>query len=88
MTDFKAATQYAFAHPEEARKVTAEVTKIPLPLLEKYLMTERDFYRDPNGVPDFAAIQATWDLFYAEKHLDKRLAVKDYQRLDLTPKAD
>ena len=88
MADFKFATQYALAHPEEARKVTSEVTKIDLPTLEKYLMTERDFYRDPAGVPDFKAIQATWDLFTEKKFMGKRLDIKDYQRLDLTPKAD
>ncbi len=88
MADFKAATKYAMAHPDDARKVTAEVTKIALPMLEKYLMTERDFYRDPVGTPDFTAIQKTWDMFYERKYLAKHLAVKDYQRLDLTPKAD
>jgi len=88
MADFKRATKYAIAHPEEARKVTSEVTKIDLPTLEKYLMTEHDFYRDPTGTPDFAAIQKTWDLFYDKKLIAQRLAVTDYQRLDLTPKPD
>src|SRR5271170_225663 len=88
MEDFKFGTKYAIAHPEEARKVTSEVTKIDLPTLEKYLMTERDFYRDPVGTPDFAAIQKTWDLFFEKKLIAKRLDVKDYQRLDLTPQPD
>jgi ABC-type nitrate/sulfonate/bicarbonate transport system substrate-binding protein len=88
MQDFKAATKYAIAHPDEARKVTSEMTKIDVPTLEKYLMTERDFYRDPVGAPDFVAIQKTWDLFYEKKYLAKQLDVKDYQRLDLTPKPD
>ncbi|MEJ0071535.1 MAG: ABC transporter substrate-binding protein [Pseudomonadota bacterium] len=88
MADFKAATKYAIAHPDEARKVTSEVTKIDLPTLEKYLMTERDFYRDPAGTPDFAAIQKTWDLLYEKKYISKPLDVKNYQRLDLTPKPD
>jgi sulfonate transport system substrate-binding protein len=88
MADFKTATQYALAHPDEARKVTSEVTKIDLPTLDKYLMTERDFYRDPVGTPDFASIQKTWDLFYEKKYLAKRLDVTAYQRPDLTPKAD
>jgi ABC-type nitrate/sulfonate/bicarbonate transport system substrate-binding protein len=88
MADFKRGTKYAIAHPEEARQVTSEVTKIDLPTLEKYLMTERDFYRDPTGTPDFAAIQKTWDLFYEKQLIAKPLAVTDYQRLDVTPQPD
>ncbi len=68
--------------------MTSEVTKIDLPTLNKYLMTERDFYRDPVGTPDFASIQKTWDTFYEKKYVTKHLDVKTYQRLDLTPKAD
>jgi sulfonate transport system substrate-binding protein len=88
MDDFKAATRYAFAHPDEAKKVTAEVTKIDFATLDKYLLSDKDFYRDPNGTPDFAAIQKTWDLFFENGYLKKHLTVDDYKRLDLTPNAD
>jgi sulfonate transport system substrate-binding protein len=88
MEDFKAATKYAYAHPEDAKKVTAEATKIDYATLDKYLLTDKDFYRDPNGRPDFAAIQKTWDLFFKEGYLGKELKIADYQRLDLTPKAE
>lgn len=85
MADFKAATRWAYAHPEETKKVTAEVTKIDFATLDKYLLTKQDFYRDPDGVPDFAAIQKTWNLLHDNGYLEKPLDVHDYQRLDLTP---
>jgi len=88
MADFKAATKYAYAHPDDAKKVTAEATKIDYAILDKYLLSDKDFYRDPNGSPDFTAIQKTWDLFFKEGYLGKQLKVENYQRLDVTPKAD
>ena len=88
MDDFKAATRYALAHTDVAKQVTAEVTKIDVAILDKYLMSHEDFYRDPNGTPDFAAIQKTWDLFAANGYLKKKLDVNNYKRLDVTPNAD
>jgi NitT/TauT family transport system substrate-binding protein/sulfonate transport system substrate-binding protein len=88
MNDFKAATRYAYAHPDEARKVTSEITKIDFATLQKYLLTDKDFYRDPNGTPDFASIQKTFDLFYKNGYLPTHIDVKNYQRLDLTPAAN
>ncbi|HWK45926.1 MAG TPA: ABC transporter substrate-binding protein [Stellaceae bacterium] len=88
MEDFKQATIYAIAHPEDAKKVTSEVTKIDYATLDKYLMTKQDFYRDPVGTPDFHSIQITLDLFTKAGYIKKPLKATDYERLDLSPSAN
>ena len=85
MEDFKAATKWAIAHPEDAKKVTSEVTKIDYATLDKYLMSDQDFYRDPIGKPDFPSIQKTWDLLTDAGYLKTRMTATDYAKPELTP---
>ncbi len=85
MDDFKAATKWAIAHPEDAKKVTSEVTKIDYATLDKYLMTDKDFYRDPIGRPDFELIQKTWNLLTLAGYIKNPLKVSDYAKPDLSP---
>jgi sulfonate transport system substrate-binding protein len=85
MEDYKDAMAYALSHPDETRQVVSEVTKIPVNVLQGFLLTKDDFYRPPTGRPNFDAIQKTWDIFYKEGAIKSPLKVTDYQRLDLTP---
>lgn len=79
LEDWKIASRYVQENPQEVRKVTSEVTKLPLDLLNKFLLTKEDFYRDPVGEPDFRTLQKNWDFFYeTAKATSKKLDVKDY----------
>ena len=79
LQDWRIASKYIQENPQEVRKVTAEVTRLPLDLLNKFLLTKDDFYRDPLGQPDFETLQKNWDFFYeTSKAISKRLDVKNY----------
>jgi len=64
LEDWKMASQYIQKNPAEVRQVTSEVTKLPVDLLNKFLLTKDDFYRDPIGEPDFETMQKNFDFFY------------------------
>ena len=79
LQDWKIASRYIQENPQEVRKVTSEVTKLPLDLLNKFLLTKEDFYRDPIGEPDLQTLQKNWDFFHeTAKATSKRLDVKNY----------
>ena len=86
--DWKTASRYIQENPEDVRKVTSEVTKLPLELLNKFLLTKDDYYRDPIGQPDFETMQKNWDFFYENsKAISKKLDVKKYYLPNLLPSA-
>jgi ABC-type nitrate/sulfonate/bicarbonate transport system substrate-binding protein len=88
LEDWKFASRYIQQNPEEVRKITSEVTKLPLDLLSKFLLTKDDFYRDPIGEPDFETMQKNWDFFYEKaKAISKRLDVKNYYLPKFLPSA-
>lgn len=88
LEDWKIASRYIQQNPEEVRKITSEVTKLPLDLLSKFLLTKDDFYRDPIGEPDFETMQKNWDFFYEKaKAISKRLDVKNYYLPKFLPSA-
>lgn len=86
--DWKIASQYIQKNPAEVRQITSEVTKLPVDLLNKFLLTKDDFYRDPIGEPDFETMQKNFDFFYeSAKATSKRLDVKNYYVPKLLPSA-
>jgi ABC-type nitrate/sulfonate/bicarbonate transport system substrate-binding protein len=86
--DWKIASQYIQKNPAEVRQVTSEVTKLPADLLNKFLLTKDDFYRDPIGEPDFETMQKNFDFFYdTAKAISKRLDVKNYYVPKFLPSA-
>ncbi len=86
--DWKIASQYIQQNPAEVRQVTSEVTKLPVDLLNKFLLTKDDFYRDPIGEPDFETMQKNFDFFYdSAKAISKRLDVKNYYVPKFLPSA-
>jgi ABC-type nitrate/sulfonate/bicarbonate transport system substrate-binding protein len=88
LEDWKIASQYIQKNPAEVRQVTSEVTKLPVDLLNKFLLTKDDFYRDPIGEPDFETMQKNFDFFYeSARAISKRLDVKNYYLPKYLPSA-
>ena len=86
--DWKIASQYIQKNPAEVRQVTSEVTKLPVDLLNKFLLTKDDFYRDPIGEPDFETMQKNFDFFYeSARAISKRLDVRNYYLPKFLPSA-
>jgi len=71
--DITAGLKMALANREETMKVVSEITKAPVAVLDTYLLKGNDFAREPGGAPNFAAIQAMFDVYTNEKMLEKKL---------------
>jgi ABC-type nitrate/sulfonate/bicarbonate transport system substrate-binding protein len=71
--DITAGLKMALANREETMKVVSEITKAPIPVLDTYLLKGNDFAREPGGAPNFAAIQAMFDVYTNEKMIEKKL---------------
>jgi ABC-type nitrate/sulfonate/bicarbonate transport system substrate-binding protein len=71
--DITAGLKLALADRDETMKVVSEITKAPVAVLDTYLLKGNDFAREPGAAPNFAAIQAMFDVYAAEKMIDKKL---------------
>jgi sulfonate transport system substrate-binding protein len=71
--DITAGLKMALANRDETMKVVSEITKAPIPVLDSYLLKENDFAREPGGAPNFAGIQAMFDVYTDNKMIDKKL---------------
>jgi ABC-type nitrate/sulfonate/bicarbonate transport system substrate-binding protein len=71
--DITAAMKMAVANREETMKVVSEVMKAPIPVLDTYLLKPNDFAREPGAAPNFAGIQAMFDVYTDAKMLPKKL---------------
>lgn len=72
---------------DEAVKFVSDFTKIPVPVMQDWLFTKDDNYRDPNGLTDIAAVTSN---IHAQKELGLIKADLDatkYDRLDLIKEA-
>ena len=88
LADWKIASKYIYDHREDVRKVTSEVTKLPVELLNKFLLTKDDYHYPPTGEPDFDTIQKNWDFLYeTAKAISKKLDVKKYYLPEFLPSA-
>ena len=75
------------AHRQEALEIIAEATKQKPSLYEDWVFTKKDYYRDPNGLPDLEALQANVDLQHKLGFLRSPLEVKNYVDLSLVKQA-
>jgi len=75
------------AHHEEAVKLIADVTKQSPALYEGWVFTNRDYYRDPAGLPDLGALQANVALQHELGFLKTVPDVKHYADLSITQEA-
>ena len=71
--DLTAGLKMALANRDETLKVVSEVMKAPIPVLDSYLLKQNDFAREPGGAPNFAGIQAMFDVYTDTKMIDKKL---------------
>jgi NitT/TauT family transport system substrate-binding protein len=80
------------AHRQEALEIIAEATKQKPSLYADWVFTNKDYYRDPDGLPNLDALQANVDLQHklgflrspleVEKYADLSIAKQAAQRLD------
>jgi ABC-type nitrate/sulfonate/bicarbonate transport system substrate-binding protein len=71
--DITAGLKLALADRDETMKVVSEITKAPVAVLDTYLLKGNDFAREPGAAPNFAAIQAMFDVYTQEKMIEKKL---------------
>jgi len=71
--DITAGLKMALADRDETMKVVSEITKAPVAVLDTYLLKGNDFAREPGAAPNFAAIQAMFDVYTQEKMIEKKL---------------
>jgi ABC-type nitrate/sulfonate/bicarbonate transport system substrate-binding protein len=74
--DITAGMKMALANRDETLKVVNEVMKAPIPVLDTYLLKKNDFAREPGGAPNFAAIQAMFDVYTETNMIGKKLDAK------------
>jgi NitT/TauT family transport system substrate-binding protein/sulfonate transport system substrate-binding protein len=68
----------ALANRDETLKVVSEVMKVPVPVIETYLLKDNDFGRDPGAAPNFPAIQKMLDI-YADTGMLPRMDVAQFK---------
>lgn len=71
------------ANHAEAVTIVARATKLPPERFESWLFTEKDYYRDPHGLPDLEALQANVDLQHRLGFLATAFDVNSYAALEL-----
>jgi ABC-type nitrate/sulfonate/bicarbonate transport system substrate-binding protein len=71
------------ANRDAVIEASTAATKIPADVLEKFLLTERDYYRPPGGVVNVEALQREWDFFRERGGIKGELKVTDHVLPDL-----
>ena len=71
--DITRGMKMAVADRDETMKVVSEVMKAPIPVLDTYLLKPNDFAREPGAAPNFAGIQAMFDIYTDNKMISKKL---------------
>ena len=77
--DLTAGMKKALANREETLKVVNEVIKAPIPVLETYLLKPNDFAREPGAAPNFAGIQAMFDIYAESGMIKEKLDVARFR---------
>jgi NitT/TauT family transport system substrate-binding protein len=75
------------ANQDEAIAIVARFTKIPAERFKGLVFTKRDYYRDPNGMPDLAMLQRNLDTQQRLGLLKEAPKVKDYADLGIIKEA-
>jgi ABC-type nitrate/sulfonate/bicarbonate transport system substrate-binding protein len=71
--DITLGMKMALENRAETVQVVHEVMKAPVAALETYLLKPNDFAREPGAAPNFAAIQAMFDVYTENKTISKKL---------------
>jgi sulfonate transport system substrate-binding protein len=75
------------ANHAESVAIAATVTKQPPERFDSWLFTKQDSYRDPNMLPDLAALQANIDVQYELGFLKAKVDLKNYVDLSIVKDA-
>jgi NitT/TauT family transport system substrate-binding protein/sulfonate transport system substrate-binding protein len=81
--DLTAGMKKALADREGTMKVVSEVMRVPVPVLETYLLKENDFARRPDASPDFPAIQAMLDVYAETGLVSKKLDATSFRNANV-----
>jgi ABC-type nitrate/sulfonate/bicarbonate transport system substrate-binding protein len=72
---------------KEASDIVSKFTKIPAKTFYGWLFTKEDFYRDPNAVPDLAALQRNIEAAAKLGVIPKPIVAKNYEMLSIAREA-
>ena len=75
--DITRGLKLALANRAETMNVVSEITKVPVSVLDTYLLKPNDFAREPGAAPNFAGIQAMLDVYYDTGMIPKKLDVRE-----------
>ncbi len=75
------------ANHDAAVKIVVETTKAPAALFGDWIFTKKDYYRDPNFIPDVDAMQANIDLQAQLGFLKGKMEVSKYVDLSYVEEA-
>ena len=78
--DITRGMKMAVADRDETMKVVSEVMKAPIPVLDTYSTQANDFAREPGAAPNFAGIQAMFDIYTENKMIPKKLDAYDVEK--------
>jgi ABC-type nitrate/sulfonate/bicarbonate transport system substrate-binding protein len=73
--DLTLGSRKALADRDQTLKVVSEVMKVPVPVLDTYLLKSNDFDRPVGDGPNFPAIQSMFDLFAETGLVAKKIDV-------------
>ena len=76
---------YAPGNRQKAIEMTAAFTKLPAELIDSYFVTNRDYYRDPNGCVGNDAIQKPIDAMHSEGLIDRPVKIADHVNMSYLP---
>jgi ABC-type nitrate/sulfonate/bicarbonate transport system substrate-binding protein len=66
------------AHRGETIAASSHATGIPAPILRRFLLTNRDYFRPSGGAVSVGALQKEWDFFRKRGGLKHDLKVRDH----------
>lgn len=77
--DLTSGMKKALADRAETLKVVNEVIKAPVEVLDTYLLKPNDFAREPGAAPNFAGIQAMFDIYAETGMIKEKLDVARFR---------
>lgn len=86
LEDYVVARRFLATNRAEAVESTARITKLPRPMIEPYLFTEKDYYRHPDSVPDVDVFREVFDFMFEERAIERRLDVRAVVDLTYHPR--
>jgi sulfonate transport system substrate-binding protein len=76
---------YDPANRSKAVEVTADLSKSPPAVVDSYFLTEKDYYRDPNGCIDASLVQPLVDAMFTNGVLPQKIDMKQFVDASMLP---